>query len=75
VLRTRPVRRERIEPAGAPRVEVARPVPAGIARLGAGLLPVESPGGPVESASKNRANTVREELVRAGEMAVRYAGK
>ncbi len=77
VLRTRPIRREAIEPAGAPRIALAavRPVPAGIARLGAAVPPMESPGQPVESASKNREKIVRDELVRAGEMVLRYAGK
>ncbi|WP_342249602.1 transglutaminase-like cysteine peptidase [Sphingomonas sp. OTU376] len=77
VLRTRPIRRDRIEPAGAPRVEVAAvgPVPAGIARLGAAVPAGDSPGQAIESASKISEKSVRDELVRAGEMAVRYTGK
>lgn len=76
VLRTRPVRRETTLPAGGPRTELAaaRPqLPAGIAHLGAALSPVQVPPQSVGSASKNRENMVRNELIRAGEIAVRYA--
>ena len=76
VLRTRPVRREAILPAGGPRIElaVARPrMTAGIARLGAALSPGQVVPQPVGSASKNRENIVRNELIRAGEITVRHA--
>jgi len=76
VLRTRPVRREAILPAGGPSAELAvvRPeLPTGIAQLGAALSPVQIAPQRVGSASKNRQDTVRNELIRAGEIAVRHA--
>lgn len=76
MLRTRPVRREAILPAGGPRIELAVArlrMPAGIAHLGAGLSPAQVAHQPVGSASKNRENMVRSELIRADEIAVRYA--
>lgn len=77
VLRTRPVRRDRIVPAAGPRVEVAvaRLMPPGIARLGAAMLSPEVPAEPIDSASKNRENAARNALAGAGELAVRYTGK
>lgn len=78
VLRTRPVRRETILPAGGPRAElaVARPqLPAGIAHLGAALLPVQVAPQRVGSASKNREDVVRNELILAGEIAVRHTAE
>ncbi|MDQ0251466.1 putative transglutaminase-like cysteine proteinase [Sphingomonas kyeonggiensis] len=72
VLRIRPVRREAVAPAGG--LRVARAVaPAGIARLGAALSRAEIAVAPVGTASKNRENSVRNALSRAGEIALGYA--
>ncbi|MFS2108830.1 transglutaminase-like cysteine peptidase [Sphingomonas sp. Sphisp140] len=72
VLRTRPVRREVVAPAGGP--SIARfAVPAGIGRLGAALSRAEIVLPPVGTASKNRENSAQNALSRAGEIAVGYA--
>lgn len=76
VLRTRPVRREMILPAGGTRSELAVASPqmrAGIARLGAALSSVQVGPQQVGSASKNREDIVRNELIRAGEIVVGHA--
>ncbi|NYT40293.1 transglutaminase-like cysteine peptidase [Sphingomonas sp. R-74633] len=83
VLRTRPIRRDLVQP--MPRIEVAAagqggtPLPAGVARVGAAILPVELrlralaaflrlPAEPVTPAREIA-------LARAGEIVIRYAGK
>jgi predicted transglutaminase-like cysteine proteinase len=75
VLRTRPMRRDRIEPASSARVELAAvgQAPGAVTQLGA--APGRDSPGSIESASKNRENSLRNELVQAGEIMVRYAGK
>ena len=72
VLRTRPVRREALAPAGGP--SIARvAAAAGIGRLGVALSHAEIAALPVGTASKNREDSAQNALSRAGEIAVGYA--
>jgi predicted transglutaminase-like cysteine proteinase len=87
VLRTRPIRHDQAQP--MPRIEVAAAgqgsalSPAGIARIGAAILPAgvrkavlaAAPTLPIDPPAPARETALRSQLAQAGALMLRYAGK